>query len=194
MSDRLVLRTFSPQETEGLGELFGACLRPGDLVRLQGELGAGKTTFCRGVGRGLAIEEPLHSPTYLLCKEYPTLLGPLLHLDGYFDHRLASLLGEGLIERIDGRSMVLIEWAERVQPWLPEQGLLLRFEREATCDGVVGSAGDPFGSEDEEDHDRCPRALTLEAAGAGAQKLLGRFSEKLDQQGISVEPDPEPTR
>lgn len=183
-------RSESAEWTESMGELFGACLQPGDLVRLQGELGAGKTTFCRGIGRGLGIEEALHSPTYLLCKEYPTPHGPLLHLDGYFDHRLASLLGEGLIERIDGRSIVLVEWAERVEPWLPSEGLLLRFEREA---GEFAAPGGDAG-EDEEDHDLCPRRIAAEATGPVAQNLLARFLEKLGEQGISVEPDPEPTR
>lgn len=183
-------RSESAEWTECFGELFGACLQPGDLVRLQGELGAGKTTFCRGVGRGLGIEEALHSPTYLLCKEYPTVRGPLLHLDGYFDHRLASLLGEGLIERIDGRSIVLIEWAERVEPWLPAEGLLLRFKREAAEFAAAESGGD----EDQEDHDLCPRRIVAEATGSAARNLLARFLEKLGEQGISVEPDQEPTR
>ena len=183
-------RSDSAEWTEALGELFGSCLRPGDLVRLQGELGAGKTTFCRGIGRGLGIEEALHSPTYLLCKEYPTAHGPLLHLDGYFDHRLASLLGEGLIERIDGRSIVLIEWAERVEPWLPEEGLLLRFERDVGEAPVAATQGE----DDEEDHDLCPRRIEAQASGSAAQDLLARFLEKLGEQGISVEPDPEPTR
>lgn len=183
-------RSESAEWTERFGELFGACLRPGDLVRLQGELGAGKTTFCRGIGRGLGIEEALHSPTYLLCKEYPTAHGPLLHLDGYFDHRLASLLGEGLIERIDGRSIVLVEWAERVEPWLPPECLLLRFEREAGEFKAAKSGGD----EDQEDHDLCPRRIVAEAVGSAARNLLARFLEKLGEQGISVEPDPEPTR
>ena len=191
MSARQRWRSQSAQWTEALGELFGSCLRPGDLVRLQGELGAGKTTFCRGIGRGLGIEEALHSPTYLLCKEYPTARGPLLHLDGYFDHRLASLLGEGLIERIDGRSIVLVEWAERVEPWLPPEGLLLRFEREA--EGLPDSVASDD-SDDEEDHDLCPRRIAAEAEGSAAQDLLARFLEKLGEQGISVEPNPEPTR
>ncbi|MCH2100826.1 MAG: tRNA (adenosine(37)-N6)-threonylcarbamoyltransferase complex ATPase subunit type 1 TsaE [Planctomycetes bacterium] len=180
----------SAESTEQLGEFFGTCLRPGDLVRLQGDLGAGKTTFCRGVGRGLGIEEALHSPTYMLCKEYSTGNGPLLHLDGYFDHRLTSLLGEGLIERIDGDSIVLVEWAERVDPWLPSNGLLLRFEREAGA-GVVVSEGSEEG---EEDHDLCPRRIGAEAAGDSASQLLTRFIEKLCAEGISVEPDPESTR
>lgn len=175
------LRSSDPQCTELLGVCLGESLQAGDLVRLHGELGAGKTTFCRGVGRGLGIRDGLTSPTYLLCKEYPTFVGPLLHLDGYFEHRLASLLGEGLIERIDGRSIVLVEWAERVDPWLPEHGLSLDFQR---------IAGELKPSED----DQLPRSIECSAKGSAARELARRFSEKLAEKGISVEPSTGPTR
>lgn len=176
-----LLRSSDPQSTELLGACLGACLQAGDLVRLHGELGAGKTTFCRGVGQGMGIREGLSSPTYLLCKEYSTDAGPLLHLDGYFEHRLASLLGEGLVERIDGRSIVLVEWAERVDPWLPADGLSLDFQR---------IAGDLAPSEDDE----LPRQIVCTAQGSAARGLAQRFSEKLAEKGISVEPSPGPTR
>jgi tRNA threonylcarbamoyladenosine biosynthesis protein TsaE len=174
-------RSTDPETTEQLGLCLGESLRAGDLVRLHGELGAGKTTFCRGVGRGLQVVEGLNSPTYLLCKEYSTPAGPLLHLDGYFEHRLASLLGEGLVERIDGRSIVLVEWAERVDPWLPADGLSLDFQR---------IAGDRSAAED----DQLPRNIRCTARGSAAQELARRFSEKLAEKGISVEPSPGPTR
>lgn len=174
------LLSHSPETTESLGELFAASLVGGDLVRLHGELGAGKTTFCRGIGRGLGIAEPLSSPTYLLCKEYPTEQGPLLHLDGYFEHRLASLLGEGLVERIDGRSIVLVEWADRVEPWLPPEGLDLHFTR-------------LLGEQPDEDDD-LPRQIALQAHGEAAAQLAQRFSENLAEKGISVEPEPGQTR
>jgi tRNA threonylcarbamoyladenosine biosynthesis protein TsaE len=175
------LNSSDPQCTEQLGVCLGECLRAGDLVRLHGELGAGKTTFCRGVGQGLSVSEGLSSPTYLLCKEYATQAGPLLHLDGYFEHRLASLLGEGLVERIDGRSIVLVEWAERVDPWLPKGGLGLDFQR---------MLGDSSPSED----DDLPRRIECTAQGSAARDLARRFSEKLAEKGISVEPSAGPTR
>lgn len=185
MSAALLLRSLDPTQTEAYGRALGSCLRPGDLVRFEGDLGAGKTTFCRGVGVGLGVEEPLNSPTYLLCKEYPTEQGPLLHLDGYFEHRLASLLGEGLIERIDGTSMVLVEWAERVAPWLPSEGLDLLFERELPADSAT---------EADVEEDRCPRRIELRVHGEAARLLLSRFAEKLAEQGISVEPGEEAPR
>lgn len=175
------LTSSDPKSTEQIGVCLGACLQAGDLVRLHGELGAGKTTFCRGVGRGLGIREGLSSPTYLLCKEYATLAGPLLHLDGYFEHRLASLLGEGLIERIDGRSIVLVEWAERVNPWLPADGLSLDFHRIA-------------GDELPNDEDALPRRIVCSADGPGGRALARRFSENLAEKGISVEPFAGPAR
>jgi tRNA threonylcarbamoyladenosine biosynthesis protein TsaE len=175
------IESSDPHCTEQLGACLGASLQAGDLVRLHGELGAGKTTFCRGVGLGLGLSEGLNSPTYLLCKEYTTSAGPLLHLDGYFEHRLASLLGEGLVERIDGRSIVLVEWAERVDRWLPKEGLSLDFQR------ILGAQAP---TED----DALPRRIECSARGSSAQDLARRFAENLAEKGISVEPSKGPTR
>lgn len=117
----------SEEHQEAFGVLLGELLQGGDCVALIGELGTGKTTTCRGMGRGLECTEPLRSPTYLLCHEVDGR-HPVLHLDAYFDMRMDSLLGEGLCERFDRHSVLLVEWADRCESWWPEDRLELCLE------------------------------------------------------------------
>ncbi|MFQ5748103.1 MAG: tRNA (adenosine(37)-N6)-threonylcarbamoyltransferase complex ATPase subunit type 1 TsaE [Planctomycetota bacterium] len=119
---RRKLTTTSAEETRALGCRLGRLLRPGDLLAIHGELGAGKTTLCAGVGAGLEIPQRLVSPTYLLCREYRGR-HPLLHLDAYFEPRMQALLEEGLAERLAEGPVVLVEWAEKVASWLPAERL-----------------------------------------------------------------------
>lgn len=115
--------------TERLGRWLGAAAQAGDVVTLQGDLGAGKTTLARGMARALGIDEPVTSPTFTLVNEYRgTRLG-FNHFDLY---RLApaELEASGLAERWElGRVVCAIEWPERLdgQPtWLvPEAWLAL---------------------------------------------------------------------
>lgn len=112
---------------EAFGEHLGKSLQGGDCVALLGELGTGKTTLCRGIGRGLECVEALRSPTYLLCHE---IAGrhPVLHLDAYFEERMDSLLAEGLCERFDREHVLLVEWADRLAEWWPADRIQLRLE------------------------------------------------------------------
>lgn len=100
----------SPAETLRLGRELGRLLKPGDFVGLIGELGAGKTAFAGGLGEGLEAGEALRSPSYLLCCEY-SARHRLLHLDAYFEARMASLLTEGLPDRFRD-AIVVVEWAD----------------------------------------------------------------------------------
>lgn len=80
----------TPQDTTGFGERVGRLLRAGDLVVLAGDLGAGKTTFTRGLADGLGVRGPVTSPTFVIAREHPSLVGGpvLVHVDAY---RLGSL-------------------------------------------------------------------------------------------------------
>lgn len=109
--------TRSGAETEGLGERLGHELAPGDVVLLSGELGAGKTTFARGVCRALGVRGPVTSPTFTIGRAYEGRREGgesqvITHLDLY---RLAGLEDEdpGLIEDYLGpENVVLLEWPE----------------------------------------------------------------------------------
>lgn len=85
MNDRYDVHLADAQATESLGERIAALLRAGDLVVLSGDLGAGKTTLVKGIGRGLAVRGPITSPTFVVARRHPSLVrGPdLLHVDAY---------------------------------------------------------------------------------------------------------------
>jgi tRNA threonylcarbamoyladenosine biosynthesis protein TsaE len=118
--------------TRRLGAALGALLVPGDLVVLEGDLGAGKTFLVRGIARALGVpaEVPVTSPTFALVHELPARV-PLLHADLY---RLgdADELGElGLVERVGHDAIALVEWGERFLPRLRADGLLVRMAHDA---------------------------------------------------------------
>lgn len=123
----LILHSGGPEQTAALGRALGELLQGGDCVALCGELGAGKTAFAAGVGEGLGVPDPLRSPSYLLCCEYLGRL-PVLHLDAYFEDRLASLMDEGLAARFTHETVLMIEWADRLAAWWPADRLEVRLD------------------------------------------------------------------
>src|SRR2546426_8434396 len=105
--------TNSPAETEEAGERLGGQLRSGDVVLLTGELGAGKTTFVRGVARGTGSHAPVASPTFQLVRVYPGRV-QLAHVDLYRVENRTELRDLGL-EELAGRGAVVVEWGERLE-------------------------------------------------------------------------------
>jgi tRNA threonylcarbamoyladenosine biosynthesis protein TsaE len=121
----------SPEQTRRLGIRLGALLKPGDLICLQGELGAGKTTLVQGVARGWGAVDEAFSPTFVLVNAYRRPDGvQLSHFDAY---RIESL---GEAEELDIDAMLtlgplLIEWPERVESVLPVERLWAWLEYES---------------------------------------------------------------
>ncbi|HUZ87835.1 MAG TPA: tRNA (adenosine(37)-N6)-threonylcarbamoyltransferase complex ATPase subunit type 1 TsaE [Candidatus Baltobacterales bacterium] len=105
--------TASPAETEAAGESLGRRLRVGDVVLLIGDLGAGKTTFVRGVARGAGSDAPVASPTFQLVRVYPGRL-QLAHVDLYRIEKPPELAELGLDELAD-QGAVLVEWGDRLE-------------------------------------------------------------------------------
>ena len=112
------LQSASPEETERAGETLAARLRPGSVVALVGELGAGKTCFIRGLVRGLGVNQTVSSPTFVLVNEYRGRL-PVFHVDAYRTESLAELLDLGLDEYIGGDGVTVVEWADKLPALLP---------------------------------------------------------------------------
>src|SRR6266852_5193957 len=104
--------TSAPEETEAAGEELGRRLRKGDLVLLKGELGAGKTTFVRGMARGAGSAMPVASPTFQLVRIYPGRL-QLAHVDLYRLEKGDEVRDLGLDELLDAGAVV-VEWGERL--------------------------------------------------------------------------------
>jgi tRNA threonylcarbamoyladenosine biosynthesis protein TsaE len=105
--------TNSAAETEAVGEGLGKRLKAGDLVLLTGELGAGKTTFVRGVARGTESDSPVASPTFQLVRMYPGRV-QLAHIDLYRIETPSELGDLGLDELLD-QGAVVVEWGDRLE-------------------------------------------------------------------------------
>ena len=117
----------SAEATEGGGGALGRLLLPDSVVALDGDLGAGKTTFVRGLARGLGLEEGVSSPTYVLMQAHEGGRLPLYHFDAWMEGREKALFLDGGDHWLRAGGVAVVEWAERVEPWLPSEGLLLRF-------------------------------------------------------------------
>ena len=115
-------RTDGPEATEAAGARLAAELRPGDVVLVSGELGAGKTTFVRGALHSLGVAGPVTSPTFVVGQLYAGDAGPIAHLDLY---RLAGMEGEdpGLLDPFFAPGAIaFVEWPERADgAWPPER-------------------------------------------------------------------------
>jgi tRNA threonylcarbamoyladenosine biosynthesis protein TsaE len=112
--------TNSPAETEAAGERVGRDLRSGDLLLLEGDLGAGKTTFVRGVVRGAGSSAHVASPTFQLVRVYPGRV-QLAHVDLYRLRSNAELVDLGLDELLDAGAVV-VEWGDKLDA--PDAALL----------------------------------------------------------------------
>ena len=107
--------TNSPIETEKVGEALGKALQPGTILAYEGDLGAGKTAFTRGLARGLGAKEQVTSPTYTIVNEYISGRMPLFHFDMY---RLASsddLWDIGWEDYLERGGVCAVEWSENVK-------------------------------------------------------------------------------
>ncbi len=112
-----IFLTGSEDATIQFAKEYARSLKAGDVVLLEGEMGAGKTVFAKGVAQGLGIEEEITSPTYAYMNDYG---GKLYHYDCY---RLASgdaARALGLTDYFGGEGICLIEWAENIKDALPE--------------------------------------------------------------------------
>ncbi len=116
-----VIRTQSPQETQSLGVKIGQKLNPGDVIALIGDLGTGKTCLTQGITRGVGIapDEVVSSPSYILINEYNGNI-PIYHIDLYRIETAAEIAELGLGEYVDGNGICIIEWADRMDDTLPD--------------------------------------------------------------------------
>ena len=112
----------SPAQTMRIGERLGQLLGAGDVVCLKGALGAGKTCFAQGVGKGWGARDDLTSPTFTLVRELtrPQNDAVLYHVDLYRIESEPEALRLGLDDVFDGRAACLVEWPERAQTLIPE--------------------------------------------------------------------------
>lgn len=117
-------------QTIALGERVGKQLTAGDVLVLDGDLGAGKTTFTKGIAKGLEIPDLIKSPTFTIIREYQDGRLPLYHMDAYrLENGGADDLG--LEEYFDSDGVSVVEWAQFVAEELPAEFLAIHFKRTA---------------------------------------------------------------
>lgn len=115
-------KTKSSEETMTFAEKLGSVLEKGDVLTLAGDLGAGKTTFTKGLAKGLGITRTVNSPTFTIIKEYNGRL-PLYHMDVY---RLEDSDEDlGFEEYFSGEGVCVVEWAVFIEEYLPKERLEL---------------------------------------------------------------------
>ena len=108
------LRSHSPQDTRAIAAAVAELARPGDLIVLAGQMGAGKSAFAQGFARALGIDEPVTSPTYTLVHTYQTGATTLHHADLYRLEHTAEVADLGLDELREDDAIVLVEWGDVV--------------------------------------------------------------------------------
>ncbi len=116
----------SPEQTSEIGRRLAVELRPGDVLALAGDLGAGKTQFAKGIAAGLGIETDVTSPTFTLIHEYPGRL-PLYHIDLYRLESEEEVLGIGIDDYLDGDGVTVVEWADKFARLMPKGVRWVRF-------------------------------------------------------------------
>ncbi len=123
------ITTNSPRETKTLGKRIGKSLKSGSVLALNGELGSGKTCFVQGLAKGLEVPDNYYitSPTYTLINRYPGRL-PFFHVDLYRIEESYELEEIGFYEILDGKGVVAIEWADRINNNLTSEFIEARFK------------------------------------------------------------------
>ena len=122
--------TNSTAETRELGERMAAQLKAGDVLLLEGELGAGKSELARGVARGLGVQETVTSPSFTILNMYESGRIPLYHFDWYRLESAEELYELGMDEYLGGDGIALVEWPGRCPDAVPERCLRIRIETE----------------------------------------------------------------
>ena len=124
------------EETQAFAKNYAKTLKAGDTVLLDGDMGAGKTVFAKGVAEGLGIEEEVTSPTYAYMNDYD---GVLFHYDCYRIESVEQAERLGLADYFDMGGICLVEWSQNIAPLLPKQVKRVQIKkldenkREITC-------------------------------------------------------------
>lgn len=126
------IETYSAGETFEAGRRLGESARPGQVYTLIGELGAGKTVFTQGVGRGLAIRENINSPTFTIVQIYEEGRLPFYHFDVYRIGDAEEMEEIGYEDYFYGGGVCLIEWADLIPEILPESYVRVTIEKDLT--------------------------------------------------------------
>jgi len=124
MMPSLEITCADPAATQAVAAAIARTLLPGDVLLLDGDLGAGKTTFTQGLARAMGVDEFVTSPTFALVRSYPTSFGvELIHVDVYRLDELSEIVALGLPEMLEDGAVAAIEWGARAAPALGPEHL-----------------------------------------------------------------------
>jgi tRNA threonylcarbamoyladenosine biosynthesis protein TsaE len=132
MEKRFILK--NEEDTAALGASIAEDLKPGAVIALTGDLGAGKTTLTKAVARALGVTETLTSPTFTIVQEYESGRMPVYHFDVYRVHGEDDLFELGFDDYLHGKGVCLIEWADLIEDLLPKDAMRIRLEYGANED------------------------------------------------------------
>lgn len=126
-TETLEMQLDSSEQTLKLGEIIGKSLKPGSIIALVGDLGAGKTVLVKGIAKGLEVLEEPNSPTFVIMNSYQGRI-PLYHFDLYRLSDEEELLGIGYEEYFFGDGVAAVEWADRVKDIFPEHTINIQIK------------------------------------------------------------------
>ncbi len=126
----MIKESFCPEETYALGKSLGEAAKPGDVICLNGDLGVGKTVFTQGFAAGLAITEPVNSPTFTIVQEYHDGRLPLYHFDVYRIGDISEMDEVGYEDYFFGEGVCLIEWSNLIEEILPDHMTSVTIEKD----------------------------------------------------------------
>lgn len=118
----------SEKETENFAKEFAKSLKAGDVVAFEGDLGAGKTAFVRGMAGGLDCSDSVCSPTFAIVNEYDGKI-PVFHFDMYRIETLGELYSIGFFEYLERGGICAIEWSENIYSALPQNSIFVNIQR-----------------------------------------------------------------
>ncbi len=167
MSPTVSLVAPSLAATHAVAATVAACCRPGDIVVLAGEMGAGKTAFAQGFGKALGVAEPITSPTFTLVQSYATPAGQFHHADVYRLEQLHEVADLALGELAEFRGIVVVEWGDVVSSALGDH-LEVRLE-------LVGELTADFDALADQ-----PRRITITPSGRSWSQRWPTLVEHLD--------------
>lgn len=125
----MIIESNSSDMTHDIGEKIAKQLNKGDILCLDGDLGAGKTMFTQGIARGLGIEDYVNSPTFTLIQEYEDGRLPLYHFDVYRISDLSEMDELGYEEYFYGDGVCLVEWGCLIKELFPDNTIFVKIEK-----------------------------------------------------------------
>ena len=117
----------NPDQTQSIGFNFASQIKKGDIIAIDGAIGAGKTTFIKGILHGLGYKGNVSSPTYTLINEYESQ-HKVIHIDCYREHKINRWIDIGIMDYLNGDNIVIIEWPEYISKILPSDIIKIYIE------------------------------------------------------------------